>query len=527
MRRQQLWMLLVIFALAVVVRVGVVSRSGLWADEFFSLAVATGHSLEGPAALANSKLGDFVEPDRAVDPEVFRRYLRHDNPPASPARVLRAVLISDTSPPLYYLLLYGWTLLLGANGTVLRLFSIVCSLACLPLLADIARRVGGRRAVLPACLLFTLSPLGIYYSTEGRMYSLLWLCVLATTWASLNLYEREGDTKANLALWVLASAAGFLTHYFFLFPWSAMVALLVTRPGHLRRRSLGLCVFVTGLIILPWYLKFLGNLHTWRVTDGWLHLRPLGFDYLAWPRVVTQFFAGHEKHLWPSSRRPSLFALVLFAILAAAMIWRFRRCLLNPRLALLWLPFAASCVGPAMLDLAGGTYMLAVSRYVVAALPAAYLLASLALLCLRNPARTGALILILLAWSGHVWSLYRSPYRSDSPIRQITRAASANCGISDLILVHSIPSGVLGVAYYTTAPAAMASWVGQLRTRHVPESIQQLAAGRTRILFLKVHYVLEPAPEEDWLRANAVVVREMHLITTTLIEFRPRNAETF
>ena len=114
-------MLVAILALAALLRVGIIGRSSLWADELFSLAIATGHSLEHPAAIANPKLGDFVQTDGAVGQEEFRRYLRHDNPPAGPARVLRAVLLSDTSPPLYYLLLYGWTLLLGTSDVSIRM----------------------------------------------------------------------------------------------------------------------------------------------------------------------------------------------------------------------------------------------------------------------------------------------------------------------------------------------------------------------------------------------------------------------
>ena len=65
---------------------------------------------------------------------------------------------------------------------------------------------------------------------------------------------------------------------------------------------------------------------------------------------------------------------------------------------------------------------------------------------------------------------------------------------SDLILVHSIPSGVLGVARYANGPAPIASWVGQLGNRRMPESLGQLAAGRSRILFVKVHQVGAAGP---------------------------------
>src|SRR6476660_7440077 len=181
--------LLGIVALAAVLQLVIATRSGLWGDEIFSLAMATGHSLEHPAAKADPGRGDFVEPRDPVPAEEFRRYLTHDDSPANPARVIRAVFLSDTNPPLYYLSLYWWTLGFGTSDIAVRLFSITCALICLPFLADIARRTGAE--VFSSCLLFVLSPLGIYYSTEGRMYSLLWLCVLATAWASLVLQQND------------------------------------------------------------------------------------------------------------------------------------------------------------------------------------------------------------------------------------------------------------------------------------------------------------------------------------------------
>ena len=144
-------------------------RHSLWADEFFSLAMATGHSLEHRAADAQPQLGDFVEPQGPVPAVEFRRYLQHESPPASPARVIRAVLLSDTSPPLYYLLLQAWTLISGTSDLALRLFSVTFSIASLPLVAALAYRIADRRAAIASSVLFAFSPLVVYYSTEGRI----------------------------------------------------------------------------------------------------------------------------------------------------------------------------------------------------------------------------------------------------------------------------------------------------------------------------------------------------------------------
>jgi len=517
---------LFIFGLAALMQILIANRSGLWVDEIFSLAIATGHSLEHPAAVADPIRGDFVEPAQPVSAEEFRRYLKHDNPPANPARVVRAVFLSDTNPPLYYALLYAWTLALGTSDISLRLFSIACSLACLPLLVGVARRTGGSGAVFSACILFALSPLGVYYSTEGRMYSLLWLCVLGTMWASLVLQERGGGI-GSYTLWIMSSVAGFLTHYFFVFPWLAIIVYLLVRPGKLARLHRAACLLVSVILILPWYVRLPESMAAWRITKDWIKWQPGGFDRLVASRdLVLQFFSG-RSYLWQRDPTSGRAALILFAIIAVAMAWRLRIQIFCGKRLLLWLVFGATCAGPLAFDFMQHTYTVAVPRYAIAALPAAYLLAGAGLACLGQRTRIIVLVLIVLAWAPNVLSIYGSPSRNWQPFREIAHAICADTSPSDLILVHSIPSGVLGIARYANGPAALASWVGQLGNRHVPESIHKLATGRTRIVFVRVHEVREPAPEEDWLRANAVVFRQTRLGSGRITDFRPVNSDTF
>ena len=521
------WLLLIgIFAISALLRIAVAGHSGLWPDELFSLAVATGHSLEHPANVANPKLGDFVEPDHAVPAEEFRRYLKHDNPPARPGRVVRAVLLSDTSPPLYYLLLYGWTLIFGTTDVAVRSFSIACSLACLPLIMAIGQRLAGRRAAIVACVLFAASPLGIYYSTEARMYSLLWLCVLAIVWSSLRLQE-YGTNIGMFLFWILASAAGFLTHYFFIFPWLAIIGYLLIKPRKFGRLHLLGCLVLAAALIIPWYIKLPESLDNWRITKDWLKWRPPDFTLLGAMRdIVFQFFSGHERHLWNARRIPKLGALLLFAAAVVGLAWKTRLHTLSREWLLLAMMFAAACGGPLVFDLVRRTYTLGVPRYAIAALPLAYLLTGCALAWLNRRISFVVLTVIILAWSTNLLTLYheRLPWL---PVRQIAQSASLNSSPSDLILVHSIPSGVLGIARYVNGPAAVASWVGQLGNRQTPDSLQQLAAGRTRIVFVKLHEVGESAPEEDWLRANATILKERHLGSAEIVAFRPRDSETF
>ena len=524
--------LLGVFILMAILEIGLTFRQCLWADEVFSLAVATGHSLEHPAAAAHSELGDFVEGAQPVEAKELWCYLQHDNPPASPARVVRAVLLSDTSPPLYYLLLYSWTLICGTRDVALRLFSTLWSLACFPLLAIVARRTMGKRGVIPTCVLFAFSPLGLYFSGEVRMYSLLLFCVLATVSISLILQQQKGGVVLYI-LWIAASAAGFLTHYFFVFPWLAVVLFLMLEPGNFGRQRLVGCILVLGLAILPWYLNVPGSSNRWRVTQDWLKLRPKDFHrFKATRNHVLQFFSSNGSGLWEPNRLFAATSSALFGAVAIIMAWRLRwRMFFGPRL-LIWLWFVAAAAAPTLIDVLRSTYVANQPRYALAALPAAYLLSAMGLICLNRRWRAIVLLLIVLGWLPFLFNIYWDDSRSNEPFRRIADTLSQDGSASDVILVDSAPSAILGIARYMKGTCPVTPWVQQLGTRHVPESITMLAAGYSRVLFVKTHPSTGTNPEEDWLRRNAVVLRQQRIGApgvggARIVVFANKNAATF
>jgi hypothetical protein len=495
-----------LFAAGAVVRLAVAERQSLWADELFSLAMATGHSLEHPAPQADAGRGDFVESLEAIAPRAYSRYLEPDQPPASAARVVRAVALSDTNPPLYYLLLSLWIRSFGAGDGALRLFSVLCALAAAPLVASLARQLGGRDALVPAAILFALSPLCLYYSTEGRMYSLLWLFAAGTLWLTLRLRATGAGTGGSLC-WIVMGTGGLLTHYFFASLWLTTAGWLLIHPGRWRRRWIFISIAATGLVVLPWYLGLPESLSRWRVTGGWLTLQPAGYDSLATPAsLVAGLFSGHMP--WLLSRRVQWLHAGLFLALlpvAASLGWRLYR----GRRGLLWLAFFAAAATPCLADLALGTYSSANPRYATAGLPAALALA--AFLVARLPVRVRVAFLLVFVAVGLAGarSLFRRDAREGEPYDTIGRFLARNAGPSDVVIVHSIPSGVAGVARALVRNGGdsvpLAAWVGALRQRQVPRDIEALAAGRGHIFLVVIHAVGEPAPQEAWLREHAVL----------------------
>jgi hypothetical protein len=521
--------LLVVFFLP---RIRLVHGPGLWADEFFSLAIATGHSLEHPAGAADPARGDFTERPHATSPSVYARYLEHDHPPASARRVVRAVLLSDTNPPLYYLLLHEWTRLAGTSDTALRLFSVAWALACLPLMGAIALRLGGRRAVFPACLTFVASPLCAYYSTEGRMYSMLWFFAIATGWLTIQL-QRKGPATSWTLMWIAASAGGLLTHYFFAFPWLACLAWILAYPGRYPRWLSIVSACLTVAVIMPWYVRLPESLGGWRVTQDWLKVMPYGytkFSSLFSPlRTFVDFF-----DVPGGGFRSRAAALATFCIVGAIIVLNDRRRWLSSRRLLLWLWLLAALLGPSIFDLLRGTYTNAVPRYAIAGMPAAFLLVSIGLARLGGRVRLLLLLAITLAWLPGLYRMALHPERLvQEPYKELGLDLAGRTTSSDLVIAHSIPSGAAGLARYLDAGGAsakdvgFATWVGQLGSRRVPEDIKSLAAGRRRIFLVNIHSVGEPAPEETWLREHGVLVGEQRQGASTILEFVPGGDDRF
>jgi mannosyltransferase len=77
----------------------------------------------------------------------------------------------DVHPPLFYALLKTWLALVGHDEYGLRLLSVLFSLATLPALYLIGRRIGGPWLGLAAFLCLAISPFAVDYAQELRSYA--------------------------------------------------------------------------------------------------------------------------------------------------------------------------------------------------------------------------------------------------------------------------------------------------------------------------------------------------------------------
>jgi 4-amino-4-deoxy-L-arabinose transferase-like glycosyltransferase len=169
---------------------------------------------------------------------------------ASLSATMRAMVHTENTPPLWYLIEWADARALGTGEVALRLPSALAGIATVPVMWGIGRELAGRRAALIAAALTAVNPLFVWYSQEARAYSLF---VLMAALAMLCFLRAEREpTRSRMVLFALAGSLALLTHYFAVFLLAPMVLLLLW-SSRLRRPALPAiaALAIVGLALLP------------------------------------------------------------------------------------------------------------------------------------------------------------------------------------------------------------------------------------------------------------------------------------
>jgi hypothetical protein len=350
-------------------------------------------------------------------------------------------------------------------------------------------------------VLYAAAPVAFYYAAEGRVYAIVWFLALVQAWATLSLHRHGPQRPGVLVLWIVAAATGLMCHYFYVFVLAAMTLWLLIYPGRLRRWHVVAAAMIAGALVMPWFARVPALAREWRVTNSWINHPWTGQHWsvsalhMAWAYVSCY-------GPWGKNRVESA-AYVLWAVVVVVSVWHLRRRLVSPRMQLAWLWMMAACIGPMVFDLVQWTYTATIDRYALAGMPAALILAGAGLGAMGWRLRYALVALIVLVWLPPDRRILTNASRVESsPFRQLAQQVDRQAQPGDLVIIHSIPSGVLGVARYMTSGTPIYSWVPWLNQRQVPGDIARIIAGYRRIILIKVHWLDSPAPEEQWLEQN-------------------------
>jgi mannosyltransferase len=361
--------------------------------------------------------------------------------------------VQDGHPPLFALLLKGLEAIRPSdlNG---RLISAFAGIAAIAAMLALGCEIADRRTAVLAAFLLAIAPLHVWYSREGRMYSLVGLCSVASSWL---LVRGLRGSRAAWAGFALVSAAGLATHYLYGAVVLAQMTFVVVRRLDDRLALRRLAVVGGGLLVLAvCALPLLGQ-----EAVGFVgHQRR--FEWLAVPYTAYTFVGGfglgppvellHRARdiaritatYWPD--------VVAVAVVGGAVVWAATRAL--PSLGewgtflVLWL------LVPAVVIFAGawlkdGAYNV---RYLFAAFPAFVMLVAAGIA--RAPRWYGlgclaALVAVAAVSIGH--DRFDSRYTRED-LRAAARYLREHATGSDVPVAVSAHYVIEGLAHYDGPP---------------------------------------------------------------------------
>lgn len=124
--------------------------------------------------------------------------------------VLARIVEKESSPPLYFMMLYYWTKLTNLSAYNLRLPSVLFSILSLFVIFLIGNKILNYRTGLIAMLLMAVSMSNIVFAQEARAYSLFVFLSLLSTY----FFIRFVTEKKRWILYPIVTALMLYTHFF-------------------------------------------------------------------------------------------------------------------------------------------------------------------------------------------------------------------------------------------------------------------------------------------------------------------------
>jgi mannosyltransferase len=146
---------------------------------------------------------------------------------ASLGATLEAVVHRENTPPLWYVLVWGWSRVFGTGEVALRLPSALVGVATVAVAWGIGRELAGQRAAIATAALVATNPLLVWYSQEARAYGLFVALTALAMWCWLR--ADSNPTPGRLAAFAVSGAAALATHYFAVFLIAPMCVWLLRR----------------------------------------------------------------------------------------------------------------------------------------------------------------------------------------------------------------------------------------------------------------------------------------------------------
>jgi uncharacterized membrane protein len=273
-----------------------------------------------------------------------------------------AMLKADVHPPLYYQILFVWVRLFGTGERAVRSLSALFYLLSVYGVYGLGRALYGNQTALLCATLYLSSPLAVLSGQFTRMYALLSLLSVLSTWLYLQFSIKPNDSRLLFVLYIVVNVLGTFTHIAFFFVLFGQIVCHLLFFRHERIKSFMVAV-VLSLVpyMLLWAPVLLGQIAN--SAEGLAWLKKPGLSRVAelllvyggafWLLVPALLFiwwrSGFESFRRFSKLRSSSLPLWLLAItiLTPLLISQFKP-IFNSRFAIIGLHLFALTIGAVM-----------------------------------------------------------------------------------------------------------------------------------------------------------------------------------
>ncbi|MHB8645067.1 MAG: glycosyltransferase family 39 protein [Thermomicrobiales bacterium] len=230
--------------------------------------------------------------------------------------LLRNFIHPGENGPLYTLGMAFWVKALGTSEAAVRLPSAIAGTLAIPALYGLGRALRGPRLGLIAAVLLTVSPYAHWYAQDAKMYSLLILLTIVTTWLLLIAIRRGGAVWFAYGIAMVLSLGIHATSLLVLVAHAVIAAGLWrvgygVRPAGRQVRWLVVFIGVAAFPLLIWGAIFIvRNGPTWQVkATPWTILQRMLVEFSVTNR------AANSLHLWGS------WLFVVLIVLGVGLTW--------------------------------------------------------------------------------------------------------------------------------------------------------------------------------------------------------------
>lgn len=486
---RDVWCIVLILILAAILRFCSLGTKSLWGDEFHSLIIAAGHLQSGSHHVAYP-----------------------------PSGVIKA-LGDDTDVPFYFMLLNLWIRVFGNSAAALRALSVLFEIAAVWVLYRIARALFPEHGNYVSAFIMAMAPLHVYYAQEARAYALVVFLTLSSTYFFVALVF---DDRRRLWLWIgygLSAVLAILSHYFAMLIYFTqnLFLLLCDRRLFFSWRWM----MSQALLGAVWLWAFLTLFHV--PSLNWIHTSApydAYWPYIVLPLTLSKFtFADYAMEVFHLFRPALWVGIPFFGLLFLLGVIALERRQESKKLLFLLMWLFVPVLTLTTVDWWEKTRSAMVSRYILAASPAYYLLLSTGLASITNKYfRAVALAAVTSLLSLALFQYYQEPKLEQW--KEIAQHIDQADPAADLVVYY--PGDWNFLPYYIRRP------VPELGIEYGGAAAIEEVSNDVRVIFLLIRTAPHLANEEDLAQIHRLLDVRFRLDQTLywrglkLLKYMPR-----